>query len=141
MLLLLVMSFILQVLSVLVRVVTESIADAGGVPSSHLQPKLLELFGHITAKVTNNSDVWRLYAELLSTSDSLTDTLHERVSGNYMSTEIFVIFCCFLRRLAHKFHFCWLSHFSMLAASDVNKTKISQIKLTELETKGDGFRP
>ena len=70
-------------LSVLVRVVTGNVADAGGVPASHVRPKLLELFGHITAKVTNSADIWRLYAELLATSDSLTDTLHERVSTLY----------------------------------------------------------
>ena len=75
-------SFVLQVLSVLVRAIVENIADAGGQPSCYLRPKLLELFGHITAKVTNSADIWRLYAELLATSDSLTDTLHERVSRN-----------------------------------------------------------
>lgn len=69
----------MQVLSVLVRAVSENIADLGGEPSACLQPKLLELFGHITAKVTSNADVWRLYAELLATSEPLTATLHERV--------------------------------------------------------------
>jgi len=78
------------VLSVLVRVVTEDVVDAGGVPASHLRPKLLELFGHITAKVTNNADIWRLYAELLATSDSLTDTLPERVSRNYLNKNLFL---------------------------------------------------
>ena len=77
------MSYVVQVLSVLVRAVADDVADAGGVPASYLRPKLLELFGHITAKVTNNADIWRLYAELLATSDSLTKTLHERVSRNY----------------------------------------------------------
>jgi len=81
-----------QVLSVLVRVVTENVADAGGVPASHLRPKLLELFGHVTAQVTNSADIWRLYAELLATSDSLTDTLHERVSRNYINKQMFVLF-------------------------------------------------
>ena len=70
-------------LSVLVRVVTEKIADAGGdADAGRLRPKLLELFGHITSKVTNNADIWRLYAELLATSDPLTTTLHDRVRRN-----------------------------------------------------------
>jgi len=73
---------ILQVLSVLVQAVTDTIADARGDAASQLQPKLLELFGHITAKVTNSADIWRLYAELLATSEPLTTTLHERVRGN-----------------------------------------------------------
>jgi len=80
MLVLFVMSFILQALSVLVRAVVENIADADGEPAFRLRPKLLELFGHITSKVTNSADIWRLYAELLATSNSLTDPLHERVS-------------------------------------------------------------
>jgi len=69
----------LQVLTVLVRAVCENISDASGIPASHFRPKLLEVFGHITSKVTNSADIWRLYAELLVSSDSLTDTLHERV--------------------------------------------------------------
>ena len=92
-------------LSVLVRVVTENIADAGGVPASHLRPKLLELFGHITAKVTNNTDIWRLYAELLATSDALTDTLHERVSGNYTSKTVLLFFVIYLNDLRILFIF------------------------------------
>jgi len=92
------LSCTLQVLSVLVRAVTENIADASGDASSQLRPKLLELFGHITAKVTNSVDIWRLYAELLATSDSLTDTLHERVRRNLScficnKTCIFVSYC------------------------------------------------
>jgi len=71
-----------QVLSVLVRAVIENIADAGGEPASHLRQNMLELFGHITSKVTNNVDIWRLYAELLASSNPLTDTLCDRVSTN-----------------------------------------------------------
>jgi len=84
MLVLFVVLFNVQVLSVLVRAITENIADASGDPASCLRPKLLELFGHITAKVTNSADIWRLYAELLASSDSLTDVLHERVSINFL---------------------------------------------------------
>jgi len=86
-------SFVLQVLFVLVRAVVENIADADGAPASRLRPKLLELFGHITSKVTNSGDIWRLYAELLASSDSLTDPLHERVSRNSAFSFVFCIIC------------------------------------------------
>jgi len=82
-------ALILQVLSVLVRAVTENIADASGEPASCLRPKLLELFGHITAKVSNSADIWRLYAELLAADESLTDTLHDRVCRIHVQ-----LFCC-----------------------------------------------
>lgn len=73
----------IPVLSVLVHAVTENIADAHGDTASYLQPKLLELFGHITAKVTNSADIWHLYAELLANSEQLTATLHEKVVQYY----------------------------------------------------------
>jgi len=79
---------------VLVRAVVENIVNASGDPACHLRPKLLELFGHITAKVTNSADIWRLYAELLASSDSLTDTLHERVSVHCcLHNCSYVLFC------------------------------------------------
>ena len=83
----------------LVRAVTENIADASGESASCLRPKLLELFGHITAKVTNSADVWRLYAELLATSEPLTATLHERVRRNcvlYCLLEKLFVFFAFI---------------------------------------------
>ena len=89
----------------LVRAVTENIADAGGEPSSRLRTKLLELFGHITAKVTNSADIWCLYAELLATSEPLTATLHERVCRNC------VHYC--LHQNLKKFSFAVCHYFSL----------------------------
>lgn len=83
-------------LSVLVRAVVENIADADGAPASSLRPKLLELFGHITSKVTNSGDIWRLYAELLASSDSLTYPLHERVRRNSAFCFVCTKTCIFL---------------------------------------------
>ncbi|XP_052787670.1 tetratricopeptide repeat protein 27-like [Mya arenaria] len=53
-----------QVLGVLVRGVRENIADASGVRLSQVEQSLRELFGRITSKVTDNAEIWRLYAEL-----------------------------------------------------------------------------
>lgn len=53
-----------QVLGVLVRAVTEKIPDADGQPAQHIEPKLRELFGRVTAKVTDKAEIWRLYAQL-----------------------------------------------------------------------------
>jgi len=89
-----------QVLSVLVRAVTKNIADASGESASCLRPKLLKLFGHITAKVTSSADVWRLYAELLATSEPLTATLHERVRRNC------VLYCLLEKLFVFCFHIC-----------------------------------
>ncbi|XP_074642936.1 tetratricopeptide repeat protein 27-like [Tubulanus polymorphus] len=53
-----------EVLTVLVRAVKEDIPDSNNRNSGLLKPKLLELFGRITSKVTADSEIWRLYAEL-----------------------------------------------------------------------------
>jgi len=111
--------FISQVLSVLVRAVTGNIVAASGDPASHLRPKLLELFGHVTAKVTSVSDIWRLYAELLATSDSMTDTLHDRVCRNwatstYKKTALYCSLSFFLETIYNYslcFFFCLTGHF------------------------------
>jgi tetratricopeptide (TPR) repeat protein len=66
------------VLTVLVRVVNEGIIDASGESAARLRPKLLQLFGHITAKVTSCADVWRLYGELLIADSTADLTTHER---------------------------------------------------------------
>ncbi|KAL4238173.1 Tetratricopeptide repeat domain 27 [Mactra antiquata] len=55
-----------QILGILVRVVNEDIKDADGNSGKLIEPKLRELFGRVTAKVTNNSEIWRLYGQLCS---------------------------------------------------------------------------
>lgn len=53
-----------QVLGILVRAVVEKIPDAHGVTADSVEPKLRELFGRITARVTDKAEIWRLYAQL-----------------------------------------------------------------------------
>ncbi|KAK7104529.1 hypothetical protein V1264_019229 [Littorina saxatilis] len=53
-----------EVLRIVVKAVVTDMEDAGGKPSARLHPKMLELFGRITAKVTSDGDVWQLYADL-----------------------------------------------------------------------------
>ncbi|KAK3576768.1 hypothetical protein CHS0354_014583 [Potamilus streckersoni] len=56
----------LEVLSILVLAITNNINDAQGNPSSRYRQKVQELFGRITAKVSNSGPLWRLYAQLYS---------------------------------------------------------------------------
>ncbi|XP_015601628.1 tetratricopeptide repeat protein 27 [Cephus cinctus] len=53
-----------QVLRILTKAVVDDIKDAEGNSSRRLLQRTLELFGHLTSCVPNNSDIWRLYAEL-----------------------------------------------------------------------------
>ncbi|KAI8505525.1 Tetratricopeptide repeat domain 27 [Branchiostoma belcheri] len=53
-----------QVLQVLVDAVSQDLQDNSGRPASRLRGKAVELFGRLTSKVTNNAQIWRLYARL-----------------------------------------------------------------------------
>lgn len=46
---------VLQVLGILVRAVNENLDNAEGEPSAHLRPKMLELFGRLTSKVSHEN--------------------------------------------------------------------------------------
>nr|XP_022328750.1 tetratricopeptide repeat protein 27-like isoform X1 [Crassostrea virginica] len=68
-----------EVLRVLVQGVTGDYKDAQGNPGSRHQPRLLQLFGRITAKVVGESDIWRLYAELTNSAQNQTDETQQKV--------------------------------------------------------------
>ncbi|KAJ8686374.1 hypothetical protein QAD02_022168 [Eretmocerus hayati] len=53
-----------EILSILSKAIIDELHDSDGNSSRKYLSKALELFGRITATLSTNSDVWRLYAEL-----------------------------------------------------------------------------
>lgn len=54
-----------QVLDILTNAVLNNVNDSNGISAQKLLPKVLELFGRITSFISNNSDVWRMYGQLI----------------------------------------------------------------------------
>ena len=59
-----------QILHILSKAIIEDINDAEENSARKTLPKALELFGRITSLIPNNSEIWRLYAELNALNDN-----------------------------------------------------------------------
>lgn len=71
-----------QILRVLVKAVVNNMEDAGKKPAGRLLPKLLQLFGRMTAVMTVDADTWKMYAELSGTETPEHPADQEKVADH-----------------------------------------------------------
>ncbi|KAJ8888281.1 hypothetical protein PR048_007768 [Dryococelus australis] len=70
----------LEVLKILVNAVASDLPDNRGIPAGRHKKNALALFGRLTGQITNDTLLWKLYAQLTASAPEQTpETLHKTV--------------------------------------------------------------